>query len=155
MSEHCLVRNHCYSIAIRNELHFDKMNACCMIQCFNFDQLLYSHLKHTLTGKIHFSTPIKYLYTVYAWIQNHTAGLNSCGVSIQKGAYYEKIISMFYLRKRYYLSILVFSYCWQMSSVNISSENDGYDWEDANRSACTFKACLNYWNIFTAIKIVI
>ena len=59
MSEHCLTRNHC--IAIRNE--FDEMHACCMIQCFTFDQLLYSHFKYTLTGKIHLtdhdSTAIK------------------------------------------------------------------------------------------------
>ena len=48
MSEHCLERNHC--IWIRNELHLDKMHACCMIQCFNFDQLPY---KYTLAGKRH------------------------------------------------------------------------------------------------------
>ena len=34
-------------------LHFDKMHAFCMIECFNFDQLLYSHYKRTLTGNIH------------------------------------------------------------------------------------------------------
>ena len=51
MSEHCLVRNH--YIGIRNELHLDKMPACCMIQCFNFDQLLYTHYKYTLTEKLY------------------------------------------------------------------------------------------------------
>ena len=54
-----------------------------MIQCFNFDQVLYSHYKYTVSGKIDPSTTIKYLYTVYAWIWNHTLGLNSCGVSFK------------------------------------------------------------------------
>ena len=153
MSERCLLRN--YHIAIRTELHFNKMHACWVIQCFNFDQLLYSHYKYTLTGKIHptdhDSTAVKYLYTIYT----HTVCLSSCGVSMQKRAYYEKRINMFYLWKIYYLSVLVFSYCWQMSSVNISLENDGCEWEEANSTACTFKTCFNHWKIFTAIKIVI
>ena len=72
---------------------------------------------------------------------------NLLWVSVQKHAYYEKLISMFYLRKRYYLSGLVFWYCWQMSPVNISSENDGYKWEETNHSACTFKTCVNYWHM--------
>ena len=76
--------------------------------------------------------------------------LNSYRVSVQKRAYYEKIISIIYLWKIYYLSVLVFSYCIQMSSVNISSENDRYEREEANHTACTFKTCLT-----SAIKIVI
>ena len=92
MSEHCLARNYC--IAIRNELHFDELHVCCMIQCFIFGQLLYSHYKYTLKGNIHptnhDSTAIKYLYTLYAWIQNHTVCLNWYGVSAQNRVYYEK-----------------------------------------------------------------
>ena len=156
MSEHDLVRNRC--IVVRNELHVDKVHACCIIRCFNFYQLLYLGYKCTLNGKIHptdndsTAFTCKYLYTGYAWIQNHNTYLNSYGVSAQKRDHYETLISMFYLRKK---NITYHFWSFEMSPVNNSSENDGYEWEEDNHSACTFKTGLNYWNVVTAIKIVI
>ena len=44
MSKHCLIRNH--FVAIRNELHFDKTHACCMIQ---FLLILTSYCTHTIS----------------------------------------------------------------------------------------------------------
>ena len=127
-SEHCLVRNHC--IAIRNEFHFYKMHSFCMMQFLNFDHLLYSRYKCTQTGKIYptglDSVAIKYLYTVVASIYKSRLRIDLWGVSFQKRAYYEKIVDVFYLLNRYLLSFSVLSYSWQMSSINISSENDGF-----------------------------
>ena len=125
MCKHCLIRNHC--IAIRNELHFDRMHACCMIQCWPFTVLILKLYTEWQVNYTRLTMMVSQLNTFTQYMpeyKTHRVEFPFICKMNRHVLFTEKIFN--------YLSVLVFSYSWQMSSVNISSKSDGLVWEFYN-----------------------